>query len=110
MITSKGAPAKRRIARRVARLTARGIEWADGSHADADAVIRCTGFRPALPHLTPLGLRQARGHISTEGTHAVHEPRLHLLGYGDRTGPASATPIGVGRPAPDTARRITGRL
>ncbi len=29
----------------------------------------------------------------------VTEPRLHLLGYGDWTGPASATLIGVGRTA-----------
>jgi putative flavoprotein involved in K+ transport len=92
------------------RLTARGIQWADGSHADADAIIWCTGFRPALSHLNPLGLRQARGHIPTEGTRAVHEPRLHLLGYGDWTGPASATLIGVGRPARDAARQITELL
>lgn len=31
------------------RLTETGVEWADGSRADVDAVIRCTGFRPALP-------------------------------------------------------------
>ncbi|MEH0557642.1 ArsO family NAD(P)H-dependent flavin-containing monooxygenase [Streptomyces sp. B21-101] len=92
------------------RLTDRGIEWADGSRADADAVIWCTGFRPALSHLNPLGLRQARGHILTEGTRAAHEPRLHLLGYGDWTGPASATLIGVGRPARDAARQITELL
>jgi putative flavoprotein involved in K+ transport len=42
------------------RLTEGGIEWADGSRADADAVLGCTGFRPALSHLNPLGLRQAR--------------------------------------------------
>jgi putative flavoprotein involved in K+ transport len=36
----------------------------------------------------------------------VAEPRLHLLGYGDWTGPASATLIGVGRPARDAAREI----
>jgi putative flavoprotein involved in K+ transport len=92
------------------RLTERGIQWADGSHADAHAIIWCTGFRPALSQLNPLGLRQARGHIPTEGTRAVHEPRLHLLGYGDWTGPASATLIGVGRPARDAARQITELL
>ena len=30
---------------------------------------------------------------------AVMEPALHLLGYGDWTGPGSATLIGVGRTA-----------
>ncbi|MFF3392195.1 ArsO family NAD(P)H-dependent flavin-containing monooxygenase [Streptomyces sp. NPDC002669] len=91
------------------RLTADGVRWADGSHAAVDAVIWCTGFRPALSHLAPLDLRGARGHIPTAGTRALGEPRLHLLGYGDWTGPASATLIGVGRPARDAARATAGR-
>jgi putative flavoprotein involved in K+ transport len=66
---------------------------------DADTVIWCTGFRPALDHLAPLGLRDRNGH--TRG-----EPRLHLLGYGNWTGPASATLIGVG----PTARTAVDRL
>ncbi|MFF8835835.1 ArsO family NAD(P)H-dependent flavin-containing monooxygenase [Streptomyces sp. NPDC015130] len=92
------------------RITATGIAWADGTTADADAIVWCTGFRPALAHLSPLGLRGPRGHIPTAGTQAIGEPRLHLLGYGDWTGPASATLIGVGRPAREAARRIAGLL
>ncbi|MCX4419474.1 ArsO family NAD(P)H-dependent flavin-containing monooxygenase [Streptomyces mirabilis] len=92
------------------RLTSDGVQWSNGTTAPVDAVIRCTGFRPALSHLVPLGLRGARGHIATEGTRAVGEPRLHLLGYGDWTGPASATLIGVGRPARDAARAIADQL
>ncbi|MET8324635.1 pyridine nucleotide-disulfide oxidoreductase, partial [Micromonospora sp. NPDC005189] len=93
-----------------ARLTADGVQWADGSRTGVDAVIWCTGFRPALSHLAPLGLRGRRGHIATVGTRAVDEPRLHLLGYGDWTGPASATLIGVGRPARDAARAVAELL
>ncbi|MGW3267564.1 ArsO family NAD(P)H-dependent flavin-containing monooxygenase [Streptomyces sp. NPDC001056] len=92
------------------RLLADGIRWNDGTSTRADAVIWCTGFRPALSHLTPLGLRGVRGHIATDGTRALDEPRLHLLGYGDWTGPASATLIGVGRPAREAARQITELL
>ncbi|MEU3445632.1 ArsO family NAD(P)H-dependent flavin-containing monooxygenase [Streptomyces thermolilacinus] len=92
------------------RVTATGVAWADGTTADADAIIWCTGFRPALSHLAPLGLRGPRGHIPTTGTQAVGEPRLHLLGYGDWTGPASATLIGVGRPARDATRQIADLL
>ncbi|MFE6334194.1 ArsO family NAD(P)H-dependent flavin-containing monooxygenase [Streptomyces sp. NPDC057798] len=92
------------------RLDRDGVVWADGSRAPADAVIWCTGFRPALSHLGPLGLRGPGGRIPTVGTRAVDEPRLHLLGYGDWTGPASATLIGVGRPARDAAREIADRL
>ncbi|MCN9242551.1 ArsO family NAD(P)H-dependent flavin-containing monooxygenase [Streptomyces sp. RY43-2] len=88
------------------RLVADGIRWSDGTSAPADTVVWCTGFRPALSHLAPLGLRGTRGQIATDGTRAVGEPRLHLLGYGDWTGPASATLIGVGRPARDAARAI----
>ncbi|MCQ1579262.1 ArsO family NAD(P)H-dependent flavin-containing monooxygenase [Streptomyces parvus] len=92
------------------RLTQTGVQWADGTRTDADAVIWCTGFRPALSHLAPLGLRGPRGHLPTTGTQALGEPRLHLLGYGDWTGPASATLIGVGRPAREAARQIAGLL
>ncbi|MGX1560105.1 ArsO family NAD(P)H-dependent flavin-containing monooxygenase [Streptomyces sp. NPDC055506] len=91
------------------RLIPGGVEWADGTRAEADAIIWCTGFRPALSHLAPLRLRGRRGHIAMEGTSARDEPRLHLLGYGDWTGPASATLIGAGRPAREAARRISGR-
>ncbi|MGW5433253.1 ArsO family NAD(P)H-dependent flavin-containing monooxygenase [Streptomyces sp. NPDC004059] len=92
------------------RLVPGGVEWADGTRAEADAIIWCTGFRPALSHLAPLQLRGRRGHIATSGTRAVDEPRLHLLGYGDWTGPASATLIGVGRPAREAARDMADLL
>jgi putative flavoprotein involved in K+ transport len=92
------------------RLFPGGVEWSDGTRAEADAIIWCTGFRPALSHLAPLQLRGRRGHIATAGTRALEEPRLHLLGYGDWTGPASATLIGVGRPAREAAREIADLL
>ncbi|MFG3016804.1 ArsO family NAD(P)H-dependent flavin-containing monooxygenase [Streptomyces cinerochromogenes] len=91
-------------------LTATGVRWPDGTWSAVDAVIWCTGFRPALAHLAPLGLRGRRGHIATDGTRAIGESRLHLLGYGDWTGPASATLIGVGRTARDASLQIRGLL
>lgn len=91
-------------------LTEDGVRWPDGTRTRAASVIWCTGFRPALSPLAPLGLRGRRGHIATHGTRATDEPRLHLLGYGDWTGPASATLIGVGRPARDAAREIAALL
>jgi putative flavoprotein involved in K+ transport len=48
------------------------------------------GFRPALSYVAPLGLCGPSGHIATEGTRSVDEPRLHLLGYGDWTSQPSA--------------------
>ncbi|KJY23827.1 pyridine nucleotide-disulfide oxidoreductase, partial [Streptomyces sp. NRRL S-444] len=91
-------------------LTEDGVAWADGTTAQAEAIIWCTGFRPALAHFASLKLRGTHGHIATAGTRAADEPRLHLLGYGDWTGPASATLIGVGRPARDAAREIAELL
>ncbi|MCX5076923.1 NAD(P)-binding domain-containing protein [Streptomyces sp. NBC_00513] len=93
-----------------ARLAAAGVEWADGTRGEPDAVTWCTGFRPALAPCTALRLRGTRGHIATDSTRAVDESRLHLLGYGGRTGPASATLIGVGRPARDAAHDIASLL
>ncbi|WP_405447282.1 ArsO family NAD(P)H-dependent flavin-containing monooxygenase [Streptomyces erythrochromogenes] len=92
------------------RLTETGVEWADGTRQDADAVIWATGFRPALAHLAGLRLRGTRGHIATHGTRAADDPRLHFVGYGDWTGPASATLIGVGRTAREAAREIRDLL
>ncbi|MGZ3145249.1 ArsO family NAD(P)H-dependent flavin-containing monooxygenase [Lentzea chajnantorensis] len=82
----------------------------DGVLADADAVIWCTGFRAALGHLAPLRLRAANGRIAVDGTTAVEEPRLHLVGYGSWTGPASATLIGVGPTAKATVAKIAASL
>ncbi|CRK52011.1 putative FAD-dependent oxidoreductase [Rhodococcus sp. RD6.2] len=80
------------------RLTTDGIAWGD-RRQHADIVVWATGFRPALGHLRPLRLRGQDGAVPTIGTRALKEPRLHLLGYGDWTGPGSATILGVGRTA-----------
>ena len=98
------------------RFTTTGVAWADGTDTDVDAVVWCTGFRPALGHLAPLRLRRTNGRVLTvprdgvPGTEAVGAPGLFLVGYGDWTGPASATLIGVGRTARATAADIVARL
>ncbi|GHC79006.1 monooxygenase [Nocardiopsis terrae] len=92
------------------RLTPTGVAWADGTTWDCDAVLWCTGFRPALHHLEPLGRLGPDGRVAVEGTRAVAEPRLHLLGYGDWTGAASATIIGAGRTAKGAVAEIVREL
>jgi cation diffusion facilitator CzcD-associated flavoprotein CzcO len=95
------------------RITPDGVAWADGETEPVDTIIWCTGFRPALRHLAALGLRARSGRVPTEGpagTQAVAEPRLYLVGYGDWTGPASATLHGVSRSARRTVATITDRL
>ena len=86
--------------------TARGVRWADGSEWTCDAVIWCTGFRPALSHLDGLDLTWTDGHPATEGTRSVDHPGLHLLGYGDWTGFASATIIGAARTSKSTVAEL----
>ena len=89
------------------RFTADGVEWPDGRRTREDTVIFATGFRPALQHLAPLGIAEPNGRIAVRGTRAVREPRLWLVGYGDWTGYASATLIGVGRSARATVDDIS---
>jgi cation diffusion facilitator CzcD-associated flavoprotein CzcO len=93
-----------------ARFTPHGVKWADGSEARFDAVIWCTGFRPALAHLAPLGIVSPAGRVDVAGTRSTVEPRLWLVGYGDWTGMASATLVGVMRTARSTAHEIDAFL
>ena len=88
------------------RMTARGVVWPDGREERVDAVVWCTGFRPSLAHLAPLGVIEPTGRVRVAGTRSVVEPRLWLVGYGNWTGYASATIIGVGRTARATVDEI----
>lgn len=90
--------------------TQTGVQWADGRSEDFDAIIWCTGFRPATDYLRPLGIVDAQGRIATEGTRATQSPGLWLVGYGSWTGFASATLIGVGRSARATADEVSTYL
>lgn len=93
-----------------ARFTEHGVEWADGRRAEIDAVIWCTGFRPALAHLGELGVIESDGKVAVEGTRALKQPNLWLVGYGEWTGAASATLIGVTRTARSTVSEIVEAL
>ncbi|MEV4274002.1 ArsO family NAD(P)H-dependent flavin-containing monooxygenase [Micromonospora chalcea] len=92
------------------RLTDRGVRWADGAEQPCGAVIWCTGFQPDLAHLAPLLPGWRQGKVAVEGTRSMDEARLYLLGYGDWTGPASATLVGAGRTAKATVADIATRL
>jgi putative flavoprotein involved in K+ transport len=92
------------------RFTSEGVVWPDGRTEEIDAVIWCTGFRPALEHLRPLGVVGDDGRVEVQGTRSAREPRLWLVGYGDWTGFASATLIGVGRSARATVEEIASEF
>jgi cation diffusion facilitator CzcD-associated flavoprotein CzcO len=89
------------------RLTSQSVVWLDGSTMAVDAIIWCTGFRPALDHLRGLGVIEDDGRVLVEGQQSTKEPRLWLAGYGDWTGPGSATLMGAARTARDLANALT---
>ncbi|WP_112469982.1 NAD(P)-binding domain-containing protein [Streptomyces triticisoli] len=83
------------------RITPDGVRWADGRHVAADVILWATGFRAALDHLAPLGLREPGGGIRVDGTRAVADPRVHLVGYGP-----SASTVGANRAGRAAVRDI----
>lgn len=87
-------------------LTSDGVVWPDGSEMATDAIIWCTGFRPALAHLDELAVVEENGRVLVEGQRSIKEPRLWLAGYGDWTGPGSATLMGAARTARDLAAAL----
>lgn len=99
-----------RAVRPFSRFTRTGVVWADGCESTVDVVIWCTGYRPALGHLAGLGVIDPDGRVAVAGTRARKEPRLWLVGYGEWTGAASATLIGVARTARSTASEIVTAL
>ena len=91
-----------------ASFTSSGVTWDDGSSRDFDVVVWCTGFKPALDHLQALQIVNPDGRVEVDETRyrSSAVPGLWLLGYGDWTGAASATLIGVTRSAREVVRQI----
>ena len=83
------------------RITPDGVEWKDGRQVAADVILWATGFRAAIDHLAPLRLREPGGGIRVEGTRAVADARIHLVGYGP-----SASTIGANRAGRAAVRDI----
>ncbi|WP_309114123.1 FAD-dependent oxidoreductase [Saccharothrix sp.] len=77
-----------------ARITENGVVRPDGTTQEADAILWATGFRAALDHLAPLGLRGPGGGIKLDGTEVVGDPRIHLVGYGPSASTVGATRAG----------------
>ncbi|MFK8907702.1 NAD(P)-binding domain-containing protein [Streptomyces sp. YS-3] len=87
------------------RITPSGVAWDDGRVVDADVILWATGFRPVIDHLAPLKLRTPGGGIQIDGTRAVRDERVHLVGYGP-----SASTIGANRAGRAAVREIRALL
>ncbi|MGW4032120.1 NAD(P)-binding domain-containing protein [Streptomyces sp. NPDC004838] len=83
------------------RITPTGVAWDDGRTVEADVILWATGFRAAIDHLAPLRLRESGGGIRMDGTRAVRDDRIHLVGYGP-----SASTIGANRAGRAAVREI----
>jgi len=81
-----------------------GAKWAN-SRLDADVIILCTGFKSSFNYLNPLKII-LNSRIKTKQTKAIDIDGVWLVGFGNWTGFASATLIGVGRYARETVRQI----
>lgn len=81
------------------------VRWSDGRVERVDAILWATGFRPAVGHLAPLHLRSRFGGIRLDGTTAVADPRVQLVGYGP-----SASTIGANRAGRTAARGVAAWL
>ena len=89
-------------------IVAEGVRWPDGTVVRADVILWCTGFRSALDHLAPLGLREPDGGIVMTGrlaTQVAKDPRIHLVGYGP-----SASKIGANRAGSAAASELLALL
>jgi cation diffusion facilitator CzcD-associated flavoprotein CzcO len=82
-----------------------GVRMADGTLWPADVILWATGFRPAVGHLAPLHLTSPHGGIQLDGTTAVADPRVQLVGYGP-----SARTIGANRAGRVAARGVAAWL
>ena len=87
------------------RISEHAVHWDDGTSWSADVILWCTGWRAALDHLAPLGLRGPGGGIRMDGTRVVADPRVHLVGYGP-----SASTVGANRAGRAAVRELRALL
>jgi len=92
------------------KFTEDSIIWSNGHEEMIDVVIFCTGFKPSLKHLEPLNVVTTECKAETLGTKSMQVEGLWFIGYGNWTGFASATLIGVGRSAKVTVEEISTYL
>lgn len=90
----------------IREITETGVIWQNGKTDDFDVILWCTGFDYSTDYLKSLVQLDERGKTNTDGTQSIDQSGLWLVGFGQWTGYASATLIGVGRSAKKTIREL----
>jgi putative flavoprotein involved in K+ transport len=88
------------------RLTAEGVQWADGTQERVDAVLCATGYRPNLDYLMEVGALDAHGQARQRGGISQTVPGLYYVGLSGQRTLASATLRGVGADAAHVVRHL----
>ncbi|MCA4776214.1 ArsO family NAD(P)H-dependent flavin-containing monooxygenase [Empedobacter falsenii] len=84
----------------------KGVIWNDGNQEEFDAIIWCTGFGYDTSFLKSLVKTDEKGAAKTNETKSLEVEGLWFVGYGNWSGYASATLIGVNRTAKQTVIEI----
>ena len=95
---------------RFIEMTEESVIWENGEKESFEVIVWCTGFSYATAHLGDLGVVNEEDKADTDETRSIAIPGLWFLGYGNWTGFASATLIGVGRSARATVNEIVTYL
>lgn len=82
-----------------------GVVKSNGDLQYIDVVIWCTGFNYNTKHLKPIVEPDEKGKMKLENNQSLDIDGLWLVGYGNWTGFASATIIGVGRTAKSVVKQ-----
>lgn len=89
------------------KLYDKGVVWDNGDKEEFDAIIWCTGFGYNTSYLKSLIQTDEKGIAKTSESKSLEVDGLWLVGYGNWTGYASATLIGLNRTAKQTIQEIT---
>lgn len=84
----------------------KGVIWDTGEHEEFDALIWCTGFGYDTSYLKKLIHTDEKGIPKTIESRSLEKDGLWFVGYGNWSGYASATLIGVNRSAKQTVLEI----
>jgi thioredoxin reductase len=92
------------------KLNTQGVIWSDGVKEPFDVIIWCTGFGYATNYLRDLVKLDNRGKAMTSESKSIEIEGLWFVGFGNWTGYASATLIGINRNVKQAIQEVQSYL